>query len=276
METVDKQYRCVNCGAPAAALFKSYGPSVLKLTKCEICKGIVDKYIEYDPVIVMIDIVLMSREAQRHVLYNTEFKSYWKLLIILTLLETFGEWRNDSLFSIVINSICGLHKNSTYLNIPEEMVPLSFKNKCWAWDLEEKTDDIDLFIWEKDFYVRFIATFSGIVMFILFVNSLMKIQDTCFSLNTVTFTRILKGFSLANVSILFTLPMLVWGNAASLETKLIHYALVLGYSIVMFTNVFTVLYESPVLTTFLILAVSNVAKYVTSFNVTPYLRELIS
>lgn len=33
-----------------------------------------DKYIEYDPVIVMIDLVLMSKEAQRHVLYNTEFK----------------------------------------------------------------------------------------------------------------------------------------------------------------------------------------------------------
>lgn len=34
----------------------------------------VDKYIEYDPVIVMIDLVLMSKEAQRHIIYNTEFK----------------------------------------------------------------------------------------------------------------------------------------------------------------------------------------------------------
>lgn len=40
----------------------------------ESCKGIVDKYIEYDPVIVVIDLVLMSREAQRHIIYNTEFK----------------------------------------------------------------------------------------------------------------------------------------------------------------------------------------------------------
>jgi hypothetical protein len=29
-----QQYRCVNCGNPAEALFKTYGPSVLKLTKC--------------------------------------------------------------------------------------------------------------------------------------------------------------------------------------------------------------------------------------------------
>lgn len=28
------KYKCVNCGATAAALYKTYGPSVLKLTKC--------------------------------------------------------------------------------------------------------------------------------------------------------------------------------------------------------------------------------------------------
>lgn len=32
--TESKQYKCVNCGEAAAALYKTYGPSVLKLTKC--------------------------------------------------------------------------------------------------------------------------------------------------------------------------------------------------------------------------------------------------
>lgn len=27
-------FKCVNCGEPSAALYKSYGPTVLKLTKC--------------------------------------------------------------------------------------------------------------------------------------------------------------------------------------------------------------------------------------------------
>lgn len=46
------------------------------MVKCfqDNCKGTVDKYIEYDPVIVMIDLILMSKEAQRHVIYNTDFK----------------------------------------------------------------------------------------------------------------------------------------------------------------------------------------------------------
>ncbi|KAL0883545.1 hypothetical protein ABMA27_015699 [Loxostege sticticalis] len=281
MESEKKQYRCVNCGAPAAALFKTYGPSVLKLTKCEECKGIVDKYIEYDPVIVMIDIVLMSREAQRHVLYNTEFKSYWKLFIILMMLETYGVWRNDSLFNIAINYMCGLQNNSTlnstYIKIPVDKVPESWKSKCWAWNQDEKVDDTDLFIWEKDFYVQFISTFAGIAIFILLVNCLMRIAKTFVRLHEVSFTRLLKGFSLANVSILFTLPMLVWGNAeTSPETRAVHYLLVFGYSFVMFTNVFTVLYECPVLTTSFILTLANCAKYATSFHVTPYLREFIS
>ncbi|CAG5041102.1 unnamed protein product [Parnassius apollo] len=74
------------------------------------CKGIVDKYIEYDPVIVMIDLVLMSKEAQRHILYNTDFKTFWKLFIILVMLETYAVWRSDSLFSIAVNTICDIKK----------------------------------------------------------------------------------------------------------------------------------------------------------------------
>lgn len=51
--------------------------------------------------------------------------------------------------------------------------------------------------------------------------------------------RVLKAFSLADVSILFTLPMLVWGSDASPDTRVVHYLLVFGYSFVVFLNVFT-------------------------------------
>lgn len=32
--TKKHNYRCVNCGKPATALYKIYSPTVLKLTKC--------------------------------------------------------------------------------------------------------------------------------------------------------------------------------------------------------------------------------------------------
>lgn len=51
-----------------------------------------DKYIEYDPVIVFVDLILIEKPAYRHLLYNSDFKSYWKLGIILWLAESFRAW----------------------------------------------------------------------------------------------------------------------------------------------------------------------------------------
>ncbi|XP_026313792.1 protein ARV1 [Hyposmocoma kahamanoa] len=276
--------RCgVARAAPTGALYRTYGPAVLKLNKCNKCKGIVDKYIEYDPVIVMIDLVLMSKEAQRHVIYNTDFKSYWKLFIILILLETYGVWRNDSLFNILINSICGIQTNttinSTYLYLPINIsAPGSWKSQCSGWVPEERADNFDLFIWEKDFYIQFISTFTGIIAFVLTTHFLMTLLGSQSSeQNKVSLVRVLKAFSLANVSILFTLPMLVWGNTeTSTETRTIHYLLVFGYSFVVFLNVFTVLYECSAAVTIFVLVISNCAKYLTTFHGTPFLHVLVT
>ncbi|KAI5643565.1 arv1-like family domain-containing protein [Phthorimaea operculella] len=276
-----KDYVCVNCGKPAAALYRTYGPSVLKLNKCKSCKVFVDKYVEYDNVIIMIDAVLISKEAQRHVILNIDFKSYWKLFIILTLLETYGVWRNDSLFNIAINSLCDIRTNatvnSTYLNIPiNKTLPDHWKHKCKGWIYEERMDNSDLFIWEKDFYILFTSTLAGIIAFLSTVHLVMKVMRPVLpSHHEVSITRILKAFCMANVSMLFTLPMLVWGNAdTSAETRTIHYALVFAYSFVVFFSTFTVLYEAPVITTLVSLIMSYAVKYLTTFHVTLFLRGL--
>ena len=53
-----------------------------------------DKYIEYDPVIILVDLILLDKRAYRHLLYNCDLKPWWKLVIIIWLLESF---RNLSL-----------------------------------------------------------------------------------------------------------------------------------------------------------------------------------
>jgi hypothetical protein len=45
------------------------------------CHHVADKYIEYDPVIVMIDLVLLNEQAYRHVLYNSPFKVSWNYIL---------------------------------------------------------------------------------------------------------------------------------------------------------------------------------------------------
>ncbi|XP_020281252.1 protein ARV1 [Pseudomyrmex gracilis] len=85
-------YVCINCGAERKELYRRYCPSVLKILKCEKCDLIADKYIEYDPVIVFVDLILIEKPAYRHLLYNSKFKSYWKLCVILWIFESFRAW----------------------------------------------------------------------------------------------------------------------------------------------------------------------------------------
>lgn len=58
----------------------------------ENCGNLADKYIEYDPVIVLVDLVLLEKPAYRHLLYNSNFNAYWKLMIVLILGESFRKW----------------------------------------------------------------------------------------------------------------------------------------------------------------------------------------
>ncbi|XP_050446862.1 protein ARV1 [Cataglyphis hispanica] len=97
-------YICINCGAECKELFRRYCPSVLKILKCEKCGLLADKYIEYDPVIVFVDLILIEKPAYRHLLYNSNFKSYWKLVIILWLAESFRAWFSCEMSKTEINA----------------------------------------------------------------------------------------------------------------------------------------------------------------------------
>lgn len=79
--------RCVHCGGAVPLLYRSYSSTVLKMMTCGACGQVADKYIEYDPVLVLLDLVLLNRQAIRHILYNTNFESYWKLGVIMALIE---------------------------------------------------------------------------------------------------------------------------------------------------------------------------------------------
>ncbi|XP_041972861.1 protein ARV1 isoform X2 [Aricia agestis] len=270
-------YKCVNCGVAATALYKTYGPSVLKLTKCETCKGTVDKYIEYDPVIITIDLILISKEAQRHIIYNTEFKSFWKLLIILALLETYGVWHNDSLFSIAVNNLCDIQNNSTvnttYLSIPPTYLPEPW-SECVSWRQGDK-EDADVFIWEKDFYVQFLATAAGNLVFLLNIYAVMTLMRKLGS-QKVCSSQVVRGATLAAAHGALALPQLVWGTNASPHTRLLHYTLVWLYGVGVYSNMLTVLYEGPRLVTIPLLVISNLLKFVTIFHMSPIIRRVLT
>ncbi|XP_046650305.1 protein ARV1-like isoform X1 [Daphnia pulicaria] len=86
-------YLCIHCGARNEALFRVFTKSALTLQTCDDCNMIIDKYVEYDFTTIFIDILLLKLSAYRHVLYNSNTKSYLSRLVALTLLSfSYVEW----------------------------------------------------------------------------------------------------------------------------------------------------------------------------------------
>jgi Arv1-like family len=90
-ENVEDEYkfRCVNCGHRLKELYKTYSPTISKLAECDRCGKVADKLIEFEALVIIIDLILLSTKAQRHVLYNTSCKNLYKILMVITLLESY-------------------------------------------------------------------------------------------------------------------------------------------------------------------------------------------
>lgn len=98
--------RCVECSEPVTSLYQEYSKGNLKLTQCvrkgtactdqqPSCKQFADKYIEFDNVIIAIDVILLKPQVYRHLLFNTygtdddRFDRQVRNLAVLILLSRF-------------------------------------------------------------------------------------------------------------------------------------------------------------------------------------------
>lgn len=59
---------CTNCDVDST--YSKLKSDFIKLTLCSQCGSVVDKYIEYDNVLIFLDIMLLKAQAYRHVTYN--------------------------------------------------------------------------------------------------------------------------------------------------------------------------------------------------------------
>ncbi|XP_069854258.1 protein ARV1 isoform X2 [Dipodomys merriami] len=85
-------YRCIECNREARELYRDYSHGVLKITICKSCQKPVDKYIEYDPVIILINAILCKAQAYRHILFNTKINIHGKLCVFCLLCEAYLRW----------------------------------------------------------------------------------------------------------------------------------------------------------------------------------------
>ncbi|EMR10572.1 hypothetical protein PNEG_01277 [Pneumocystis murina B123] len=83
---------CVECAHPVTSLYTEYSKNNFRLTQCPLCKEFADKYVEFDYVIITIDLMLIKPQVYRHLLFNqlgtqdNHFNPYivrfWLLLIL--------------------------------------------------------------------------------------------------------------------------------------------------------------------------------------------------
>lgn len=64
---------CVECGTEVDNLYVEFSLGNINLTRCANCKLVADKYIEYELILVVIDIILHRIQAYRHILFNRKF-----------------------------------------------------------------------------------------------------------------------------------------------------------------------------------------------------------
>ncbi|CAR24133.1 sterol homeostasis protein ARV1 [Lachancea thermotolerans CBS 6340] len=92
---------CINCCCEVDCLYVEYSNNHIRLTDCAKCKEVVDRYVEFDNVLLFIDLLLLKPGAYRHLVYNSlelELSKYperkhefsartWKQRSLLTLLR---------------------------------------------------------------------------------------------------------------------------------------------------------------------------------------------
>lgn len=114
---------CIECGYPGIqCLYSRYKSEYIKLTVCPKCNKIADKYIEYDSVILFLDILLLKKQAYRHLSFNIteeemiqnknnsnyDFTKIFRFFLLILSLEVYLIWADEEIspfHSRVINLI---------------------------------------------------------------------------------------------------------------------------------------------------------------------------
>ncbi|KAF9134400.1 sterol homeostasis protein [Mortierella sp. 14UC] len=90
---------CVECGAAVSSLYTEYSKGNIRLTYCEHCKKLADKYVEHDFVIIFVDMILHKKPVYRHLLFNRlPYRdlgidpNVFKLGVLLILFDVYIKW----------------------------------------------------------------------------------------------------------------------------------------------------------------------------------------
>lgn len=117
----DKQadwHRCVECGEQVKSLYVEYSRGNTALRQCPGCGQIADKYIEFEWIVVFIDMLLHRHQAVRHLL-NHRFsdQTFVRAWIVMVFIEIYTKWAFQETNMAIAIPLASFHVHLVYLGI---------------------------------------------------------------------------------------------------------------------------------------------------------------
>ncbi|KAL3276371.1 hypothetical protein HHI36_011755 [Cryptolaemus montrouzieri] len=184
-------YLCINCGNKVGSLFRKYSPTVLKLTNCEKCHRIADKYVEYDVIILIIDLILLQQKAYRHILFNSNYK--------VKVLQGIQRYNFQIKFSEFMEII------SYYLTSGHIYRLYILRHVFW---FEKVQIDFDYNSFE--FYKIGIKNASRTLLFVVIVYLHTVLYYKIANKPIITFQEVWKMLAISSFGTFLHLPVLIW------------------------------------------------------------------
>ena len=216
---------CVECtNHDIDCLYYRYKSEYITLTVCPNCEQIADRYIEYDNVILFLDIFLLKPQAYRHLAYN------------LTEIEMMKDSNNEVGF--VKNSYWGkvqefMEAYLKYKKLARVVIVMILFDVYLAWAYEEKRTQHSLIIsWilSKKIYTQYLLFIVKLIVELVAFNSSVQILLYFYHWkvrNNNMMSTFPKGYQIYVILItvlvassikLFPIVMLIWPYDQSIHT----------------------------------------------------------
>ena len=186
------KYQCIECGASISSLYTDYKAGSIKISHCQKCGSVADKYVEYDPVIIFLDAMLLQPQPYRHLLINTQFQSHWRLALIL--------WVCDAFVKLVI------HRSGLVGNQIHHLPDGASRGQRYTY--------LGL---ELELYLNYIVAASELLALLISVHAVLLLRNLVEKHKTSSSQIFLtnKAIIVASLGRVLAVPALLWGQSLS-------------------------------------------------------------
>ncbi|CAH6719048.1 protein Arv1p [[Candida] jaroonii] len=147
---------CVECKYEVPCTYYKYKGDYIKLAVCPHCHQIVDQYVEYDNVLLFLDLVLVKPQAYRHVCYN----------VMENQMAIEGVKKGQT------STVTMTQKFQMFGNLARFIVMMILFEVYLSWAYEEKKPTHSIiyqFILSRDTYIQYISfVFKSIINHVVF------------------------------------------------------------------------------------------------------------